>query len=191
VRAAQRDTIGGVSTFLTYIFGLIVIGGGLFLLASFAFGRGEEMAPAPPPGVPVELPEGRAVVAEDVHALRLSVVLRGYRMEEVDWVLDALALELKDRDMIISQLRAELGQVEQPGDSGTDRTGEPPDWTPRDPELVEPESERGEAEPADGADEAGDGSGDGPRDEAGEEAAAESSASSATLTGSARERVDG
>jgi DivIVA domain-containing protein len=171
-----------VSTFLTYIFGLIVIGGVLFLLASFAFGRGEEMAPMPPPGVPVELPDGRPVVAEDVHALRLSVVLRGYRMEEVDWVLDALALELKDRDAIIADLRAELaesvGAEPMVGASvpAEPVAAEPLDADPVDAELlaVQPVTEA-----------------DAPADQSAEPNEADKTDESAAVSGTARERVDG
>ena len=96
-----------MATFLTYLLGLLVVGGALFLLASFAFGRGEEMAPMRPDGTPVELPDGRPVVGDDVRGLRLSVVLRGYRMHEVDWVLDQLAAELDERDREIARLRGE------------------------------------------------------------------------------------
>src|SRR6266516_3861473 len=103
----QRDTIGVVVTFLTYLFGLVVVCGVLFLLASFAFGRGEELAPMPPDGTPVELPDDRPVRGDDVRGLRLPVVLRGYRMAEVDWVLEQLAVQLDDRDREIARLRAE------------------------------------------------------------------------------------
>jgi DivIVA domain-containing protein len=102
----QRGTIGAVVTFLTYLFGLVVVCGLLFLVASFAFGRGEELAPMPADGTPVELPHTRPVRGDDVRGLRLSVVLRGYRMAEVDWVLDRLADQLDDQDREIARLRA-------------------------------------------------------------------------------------
>jgi DivIVA domain-containing protein len=97
-----------VVTFLTYLFGLVVVGGVLFLAASFAFGRGEELAPMPADGTPVELPDDRPTRGDDVRRLRLSVVLRGYRMSEVDWVLDQLARQLDGRDREIGRLRAAL-----------------------------------------------------------------------------------
>jgi DivIVA domain-containing protein len=97
-----------VVTFLTYLFGLVVVCGVLFLAASFAFGRGEELAPMPADGTPVELPDDRPTRGDDVRRLRLSVVLRGYRMSEVDWVLDQLARQLDGRDRDIGRLRAAL-----------------------------------------------------------------------------------
>lgn len=63
----------------------------------------------------VELPRRAAVVpwldgdrpvrAEDVTDLRLGVGVRGYRMDEVDDVLDRLTGELADRDATIERLR--------------------------------------------------------------------------------------
>jgi DivIVA domain-containing protein len=54
---------------------------------------------------PVELPDDRPVTADDVRALRISVAVRGYRMSEVDWLLDQFALTLDQRDAEIARLR--------------------------------------------------------------------------------------
>jgi DivIVA domain-containing protein len=116
-----------VVTFLTYLFGLAVASGLLFLLASFAFGRGEELAAMPPDGTPVELPDGRPVRGDDVRELRLSVVLRGYRMAEVDWVLDRLACQLDHRDQEIARLRAAAGSLRSTAGLDVDRSDAPPD----------------------------------------------------------------
>lgn len=96
---------------LGYIIALLVVGGLLFLAASFAFGRGEEMAPALPEGTPLELPDDRLADGDDLRALRLSVAVRGYRMDEVDWLLDTLARQVDTRDREIARLRSVL-QVE-------------------------------------------------------------------------------
>jgi len=93
---------------LGYILALLVVGGVLFLAASFAFGRGEEMAPVLPEGTPVELPDDRLARGDDLRALKLSVALRGYRMDEVDDVLDRLVDELDRRGERISELEARL-----------------------------------------------------------------------------------
>lgn len=98
----------GVGTVLGYILALLVVGGVLFLAASFAFGRGEEMAPVLPEGTPVELPEDRLARGDDLRALKLSVALRGYRMDEVDWLLDRLSEQVDSRDREISRLRSVL-----------------------------------------------------------------------------------
>ena len=93
---------------LGYILALLVVGGALFLAASFAFGRGEEMAPVLPEGTPVELPEDRLARGDDLRALKLSVALRGYRMDEVDWLLDRLSEQVDSRDREIARLRSVL-----------------------------------------------------------------------------------
>lgn len=110
-----------------YLLGMILVGGVLFLIASFVFGRGEALAPMPPDAVPVELPEDRPTTADDIRLLRLPVVLRGYRMHEVDWVLDKLAGELELRDAEIRRLRAELARDPLPAEAEE----EPPIWVPR------------------------------------------------------------
>lgn len=44
------------------------------------------------------LPDEGPVVATDVDAVRFSLGLRGYRMDEVDAVLDRLREEIRERD---------------------------------------------------------------------------------------------
>ncbi|MCX5194569.1 DivIVA domain-containing protein [Streptomyces sp. NBC_00249] len=75
---------------------LAVIGGG-----------SEAVLPdAEPDRVADALPESRPVVGADIDALRLPVAPRGYRMAEVDDVLDRLAAELAERDARIEELTA-------------------------------------------------------------------------------------
>jgi len=97
-----------VGTVLGYILALLLVGGVLFLAASFAFGRGEEMAPVLPEGTPVELPDDRLTRGDDLRALKLSVALRGYRMDDVDWLLDRLSEQIDSRDREIARLRSVL-----------------------------------------------------------------------------------
>ena len=91
--------------FLAFVVGVLVVGGLLFLGASLLLGRGETQPPAPLDRSPVELPDDRPVTADDVRALRISVTVRGYRMTEVDWLLDQFALTLEQRDAEIERLR--------------------------------------------------------------------------------------
>ncbi len=100
---------------LGYIIALVVVGSLLFLAASFAFGRGEELAPVLPEGTPLELPDDRLADGDDLRAVRLSVAVRGYRMDEVDWLLDTLARQVDTRDREIARLRSVL-QVEPVGE---------------------------------------------------------------------------
>jgi DivIVA domain-containing protein len=91
---------------LVFVVGLLVVGGLLFLGASLLLGRGETQPPAEAERSPVELPDDRPVVGDDVRALRISVAFRGYRMTEVDWLLDQFAQVLDERDAEIATLRA-------------------------------------------------------------------------------------
>jgi DivIVA domain-containing protein len=91
--------------FLLLVFGVLVVGGLLFLGASMLLGRGETQPPAELDRSPVELPDDRPVTSDDVRALRISVAFRGYRMSEVDWLLEQFALVLDQRDAEIARLR--------------------------------------------------------------------------------------
>ncbi|MFI6687250.1 hypothetical protein [Streptomyces sp. NPDC050485] len=54
------------------------------------------------------LPEHRPVARGDLEALRIPVVLRGYRMADVDDVLSRLGAELAERDARITELQSAL-----------------------------------------------------------------------------------
>ncbi len=86
--------------------GVLVVAALLFLLAAVVLGRGETQPPADPERSPVELPAARPVTGEDVRALRMTVTARGYRMSEVDWLLEQLARTLDERDAELAELRA-------------------------------------------------------------------------------------
>lgn len=90
---------------------LAVIGGG-----------SEAVLPeAEPDRVADGLPESRPVVREDIDALRLPVAPRGYRMAEVDDVLERLAAELTERDARIAQLTARSqAPAAEPADAPAD-----------------------------------------------------------------------
>ena len=95
-------------SFVAFVVGVLVVGGLLFLGASVLLGRGETQPPAELDRSPVELPDDRRVTADDMRALRISAVFRGYRMAEVDWLLDQFALILEERDAEIAALTARL-----------------------------------------------------------------------------------
>lgn len=147
-----------MTTLLAYVLGLLLVGGLLFLLASFAFGRGEEMVPALPEGTPLELPDDRPAGGRDLRDLRLSVVARGYRMDEVDWLLDRLADQVDARDREIARLRSVLHVEPVPvgapdAAAGSDRRGDG-EWGPPAGTGVSPApaaaADRPAADPADG-----------------------------------------
>src|SRR5918997_3082498 len=90
---------------VVFVLGLLVVGGLLFLGASLLLGRGETQPPVELTRSPVELPDDRPVVGDDVRSLRLSPAFRGYRMSEVDWLIDQFAQILDERDAELAALR--------------------------------------------------------------------------------------
>jgi DivIVA domain-containing protein len=121
-----------VLAFLLSVIGVLVVGGLLFLGGSLLLGRGETQPPAELDRSPMELPDDRPVVGDDIRALRISPAVRGYRMTEVDWLLDQFAQTLDERDQEIARLRARLAAA--------------PDAAR--PERQEPVEHRAEPEPA-------------------------------------------
>ena len=87
------------------LLGIVVLGG----IAVVAAGQGDGLEPAPVDRAPFEFPAERMVSRPDVDRLKFSVGLRGYRMDEVDDVLDRLALDIEQRDLEIAVLRAQVG----------------------------------------------------------------------------------
>jgi DivIVA domain-containing protein len=97
-----------VLSFLLFVVGVLVVGGLLFLAGSVLLGRGETQPPAELDRSPMELPDDRPVVGDDIRALRIAPAVRGYRMSEVDWLLDQFAQTLDERDEEIVRLRSRL-----------------------------------------------------------------------------------
>jgi DivIVA domain-containing protein len=101
--------------FLVFVLGVLVVAALLFLGASVLMGRGETQPPAELDRSPVELPDDRPVTGDDVRGLRISVAARGYRMTEVDWLLEQFADALDERDAEIASLRARLAEQQDTG----------------------------------------------------------------------------
>jgi DivIVA domain-containing protein len=124
--------------YLAFVVGVLLVGGLLFLGASMLLGRGETQPPADLDRSPVELPDDRPVTGDDVRALQISVAFRGYRMTEVDWLLDQFAQALDERDAQIAELRARHRPQPAIGDAPAGTAG---------PEGHDDAAEPGEEEP--------------------------------------------
>ena len=77
-------------------------------VALVAAGRGGSMAEVEPDSPPVGLPEG-PLTGDDLRSLRFPSALRGYRMRDVDEVIDRLGDELEVRDARIRELEGSHG----------------------------------------------------------------------------------
>ncbi|MFF1610187.1 DivIVA domain-containing protein [Amycolatopsis sp. NPDC058278] len=94
-----------MTTALIYLVVMLLVAAVVFLLAAVVFGRGEELAPLPPGSSPTRLP-AEDITGEDLAEVRFQLVLRGYKMSEVDWVMRRLGVEL-------DELRARVAELEQ------------------------------------------------------------------------------
>lgn len=116
-----------VTSALIYIVVMALVAAVVFLLAALVFGRGEELAPLPPGASPTRLP-AEDVTPDDVRDLKFQQVLRGYKMTEVDWVLERLAGEVERLRGRVDELEAELGtspQLEAEAEAEPERVLEP------------------------------------------------------------------
>lgn len=84
---------------------LIVLAlGGVALIAA---GRSMPLADAPADRPGLRLPTDRPLGADELRQVRFSVAVRGYRMTEVDALLDRLATEAEDRQRPAQQNTSE------------------------------------------------------------------------------------
>jgi DivIVA domain-containing protein len=88
-----------VSLFLVLV--LLAVLGGIAVVAS---GRGDSLETEAPDRSPYGALGDGEIERGDVDRLRFSLAFRGYRMDEVDGVLDRLAGELASRDARIAEL---------------------------------------------------------------------------------------
>ena len=91
---------------------LLLILAVLGVVGVVASGYGGGMSTPEPDRPPLGLPPG-PMHAEDLDAVRFSTAVRGYRMDQVDVVLDRLRAELAARDDLIAELRHGAGHVEE------------------------------------------------------------------------------
>ncbi|WP_232778430.1 DivIVA domain-containing protein [Carbonactinospora thermoautotrophica] len=111
---------------------LLIVAAVVFGVAVLATGRGGGMAEAYPDRPEPTLPEDRPLTEADVAELRFTGALRGYRMDQVDAVLDRLGHELAQRDARIAELEAALGGQPDPAPAQ-------PGEQPRQPHRIGPE----------------------------------------------------
>ncbi|WP_344858889.1 DivIVA domain-containing protein [Amycolatopsis ultiminotia] len=102
-----------MTTALIYLVVVLLVAAVVFLLAAVVFGRGEELAPLPPGSSPTRLP-AEDITGDDLRKVRFQLVLRGYKMSEVDWVLRRLGSE-------VDELRAQVARLEAARSEGAHR----------------------------------------------------------------------
>ena len=96
-----------VTTVLGVLGALVVL-----LVAAVVAVRDEPLlVEAPPDRIEPRLPDDRALQADDLGDVRFDVAVRGYRMAQVDAVLERVAGELRDRDDRLQRAESEAERL--------------------------------------------------------------------------------
>lgn len=130
-----------MTTALVYLVFMLLVAAVVFLLAAMVFGRGEELAPLPPGASPTRLPASD-LSGEDIAAVRFQLVLRGYKMSEVDWVMQRLGAEVDALRARIAELESASGDA--PPDAAPDPAGPGPAEAAQDAPGTRPHLPEGE-----------------------------------------------
>lgn len=101
---------------------LVVIVALLAAVGWLAIGGGGHMSEPVPDRPDLALPDDSLLARDDVDRVRFSVGARGYRMDEVDDVLDRLAQEIEVREQRIAELegRAPKQSASPEAEAGTE-----------------------------------------------------------------------
>jgi len=114
---------------MMFWFQLCVVVALLIAVGWIAVGGGGHMSPPTPDRPDPAVPETGLLARGDVDKVRFSVGARGYRMDEVDEILDRLAYEIDVRERRIAELEGQPGDapvaVEPSQQAETQVTGEP------------------------------------------------------------------
>lgn len=97
---------------------LVVVTAVVFVVAAVVLGAGGSLPDAYQDRPDLSWTPDKPLTVEDVDRVRFPVVLRGYRMSEVDYTLDRLSAELSARDARIMDLEYRLAGVVPAGVAG-------------------------------------------------------------------------
>lgn len=101
-----------MSQTMMWVFAVLVVLA-MGAIAMLAAGRGEPMAPAYDDRPDTRVPSDHPLTGADLRAVRFPLAFRGYRMAEVDALIERLATELDER--------------EEPSGEANEEPPEPPD----------------------------------------------------------------
>lgn len=112
---------------MTILLEIAVVAAIVFGAVAFALGRADGMRPAPPDTGEVGVPDGQ-VTADAIERTRFGLSFRGYRMGEVDAVLDRLRDEIARRDAELDLPAADPDDEAEHSDDGAERLGDAQTW---------------------------------------------------------------
>ena len=84
---------------MTWLFAVLIVlaMGGIAVLAA---GKGTPLSEAYDDRPDATVPEGRPLASDDLRRVRFSLAFRGYRMSEVDALLDRLATQIEGEQAV-------------------------------------------------------------------------------------------
>lgn len=88
-----------------YVIGMAVVIAVVFTVVWFVFGRGEDLPPIPKGTTLTRLPRA-GITGDDVREVVFAQTVRGYKTDEVDWVLEKLAREVDELRAAVQDLSA-------------------------------------------------------------------------------------
>jgi DivIVA domain-containing protein len=125
---------------------ILAVAAVLFVAATVATLDRDVLAEAQPDRADVVLPEG-TLAADDVAAVRFGMTVRGYRMDEVDQVLDRVQLELDERDERLAELQRVLAEIVEPVVAQAEQVQAQPEQVQLQPEQVQAQPEQVPSQP--------------------------------------------
>jgi hypothetical protein len=108
MRGLQQVLQAGPREIDLFWFMLIALVAVVAAVAMAVLGDGGALRDSEPDRIDDRLPPDRPLVRTDIDGVRLPIAVRGYRMLDVDEVLDRLGAELAERDARIAELEATL-----------------------------------------------------------------------------------
>lgn len=97
---------------LFLLIGVAVIGGVVLLATGRVHGSLPEPDPAPGRAGLDGVPLGE-LSADEIDQVRIDQALRGYRMDEVDALVDRLSAEVSARDALLAEQQAEIDRLRE------------------------------------------------------------------------------
>jgi DivIVA domain-containing protein len=133
---------------MMFWFQLCVVVALLIAVGWVAVGGGGHMSPPTPDRPDPAVPDTGLLARDDVDKVRFSVGARGYRMDEVDDVLDRLAYEIEVRERRIAELEGHPGAPAEQGAPESEPADQPaaPSQQAETQVTGEPEGAQGRAE---------------------------------------------
>lgn len=103
-----------MADFLLIVVAALIVAGLVFGVVAFTLGREDGLSDLEPDTAEIELPEDRVLTAGDLERIRFDVVIRGYRMDQVDALVARATRDLRrlqERVDLLEQDVVELRKV--------------------------------------------------------------------------------